>query len=85
MFGFLNRMFGEEASNVPEHSLFPHPKLSPKLQELDYALRRNALNGDTILMNQRDTSFSGICTTLTEDEYENQEMVDAIKSIPVHY
>lgn len=43
------------------------------------ALNRN-MTGGTILMNRRDTSFAG-----SADEVPEEEVVNAIKSVPVHY
>lgn len=49
-------------------------------QQLINALRGNAENNQTILMNPRDTTFSG-----TTDEVTDEEVIAGIQSIPCHY
>ena len=49
-------------------------------QKLIDALRGNAQNNLTILMNQRDTSFVG-----ATEEVTDEEVISAIKSVPCHY
>jgi len=49
-------------------------------QKLLDALRGNAQNNLTILMNQRDTSFVGAAEEVTDEE-----VISAIKSVPCHY
>jgi hypothetical protein len=49
-------------------------------QQLIQALRGNAEQNRTILMNPRDTSFAG-----TTDEVSDEEVISAIKSVPCHY
>jgi len=44
------------------------------------ALRGNAESNRAILMDQRNTSFSG-----TSDEVTDDEVISAIKSVPCHY
>jgi hypothetical protein len=44
------------------------------------ALRGNAENDRAILMNRRDTSFAG-----TAEEVPEEEVINAIKSVPCHY
>ncbi len=44
------------------------------------ALRGNADRGTTLLMDRRDTSFAG-----TADEVTDEEVINAIKSVPCHY
>jgi hypothetical protein len=44
------------------------------------ALRGNAESNRTILMDQRNTTFSG-----TSDEVTDDEVISAIKSVPCHY
>lgn len=49
-------------------------------EKLVAALRGNADNNLTILMNRKDTSFVG-----TADEVADEEVITAIKSVPCHY
>ena len=49
-------------------------------QKLISALRGNAENNTTILMDRRDTSFAG-----TSDDLSDDEVISAIKSVPCHY
>lgn len=49
-------------------------------RQLINALRGNAEKNQTILMNPRDTTFSG-----TTDEVTDDEVISAIQSIPCHY
>jgi len=49
-------------------------------RQLFSALRGNAENDRTILIDQRDTSFAG-----TTDEVTDDEVISAIKSVPCHY
>ena len=49
-------------------------------KQLISALRGNAERGDVLLMDRRDTSFAGIAEDVPEDE-----VINAIKSVPVHY
>ena len=44
------------------------------------ALRGNADRGLALLMDRRDTSFAG-----TADEVTDEEVINAIKSVPCHY
>jgi hypothetical protein len=44
------------------------------------ALRGNADRGIAILMDRRDTSFVG-----ASDEVTDEEVINAIKSVPCHY
>src|SRR5262249_3089389 len=44
------------------------------------ALRGNADRGTSILMDRRDTSFLGVA-----DEVTDEEVINAIKSVPCHY
>ncbi len=44
------------------------------------ALKGNAEKGKAILMNRKDTSFVGV-----QDEVTDEEVICAIKSVPVHY
>ncbi len=44
------------------------------------ALRRNAYDGGTILMDHRDTTFVGMGEEVTDDE-----VITAIRSVPCHY
>jgi len=44
------------------------------------ALRGNAENNRTILMDRRNTAFAG-----TTDEVTDDEVISAIKSVPCHY
>lgn len=49
-------------------------------RQLVEALRGNAEENRTILMDRRDTSFAG-----TAEEVTDEEVISAIKSVPVHY
>jgi hypothetical protein len=49
-------------------------------RQLICALRGNADDDRTILMDRRDTSFAG-----TTDEVTDDEVISAIKSVPCHY
>jgi hypothetical protein len=49
-------------------------------RQLISALRGNAENERTILMDRRDTSFVG-----TADDVTDEEVINAIKSVPCHY
>jgi hypothetical protein len=49
-------------------------------RQLISALRGNAENDRTILMDRRTTSFIG-----TTDEVTDEEVITAIKSVPCHY
>jgi hypothetical protein len=49
-------------------------------RQLITALRGNAETDRTILLNRRDTSFAGLADEITEEE-----VINAIKSVPCHY
>jgi hypothetical protein len=49
-------------------------------RQLISALRGNAESDRTILLDRRDTSFLG-----TSDEVTDDEVINAIKSVPCHY
>ena len=49
-------------------------------QQLIASLRGNAENDKTILIDRRDTSFIG-----SADEVPDEEVINAIKSVPCHY
>lgn len=49
-------------------------------QKLIDALRGNAGSNHAILTNPRDTSFAG-----SSEEISDDEVISAIKSVPVHY
>jgi hypothetical protein len=49
-------------------------------QKLIDALRGNAQSNQAILTNPRDTSFAGASEEISDDE-----VISAIKSVPVHY
>jgi hypothetical protein len=49
-------------------------------RQLITALRGNADTGRTLLMDRRDTSFAG-----ATDEVPDDEVINAIKSVPCHY
>ena len=49
-------------------------------RQLITALRGNADNGRVLLMDRRDTSFAG-----TSEEVPDEEVINAIKSVPCHY
>ena len=48
--------------------------------QLINSLRGNALSGKVLLMDRRDTSFAG-----TSDEVPDEEVINAIRSVPCHY
>jgi hypothetical protein len=49
-------------------------------RQLITALRGNADSGSALLMDRRDTSFLGIAEEVTDEE-----VINAIKSVPCHY
>jgi hypothetical protein len=49
-------------------------------RQLVSALRGNAENDWSILMDRRDTSFAGVA-----DEVTDEEVIFAIRSVPCHY
>jgi hypothetical protein len=49
-------------------------------RQLITALRGNAEQDRTILLDRRDTSFAGVA-----DEITDEEVISAIKSVPCHY
>jgi hypothetical protein len=49
-------------------------------RQLISSLRGNAEGNRVILMDRRDTSFIG-----TADEVPDEEVINAIKSVPCHY
>ena len=49
-------------------------------RQLVGALRGNAEKNRAILMDRRDTSFTGMAEEITDDE-----VISAIKSVPCHY
>ena len=49
-------------------------------RQLIGALRGNAERDRAILMNRLDTSFAGVA-----DEVTDEEVINAIKSVPCHY
>jgi hypothetical protein len=49
-------------------------------RQLITALRGNADQGRVLLMDRRDTSFAG-----TTEEVTDEEVINAIKSVPCHY
>ena len=49
-------------------------------RQLITALRGNADRGLALLMDRKDTSFVG-----TTDEVPDEEVINAIKSVPCHY
>lgn len=49
-------------------------------RQLVAALRGNAENDRTILIDRRTTMFAG-----TADEVSDEEVISAIKSVPCHY
>jgi hypothetical protein len=57
------------------------PLKESERKQLLQALHKNAENGGTILMNPKDTSFAGVTT----EEVSDDEVISAIKSVPVHY
>jgi hypothetical protein len=56
------------------------PLTSTERQQLIGALRGNADSNSTLLMDRRDTSFLG-----TTEEVTDEEVINAIKSVPCHY
>jgi hypothetical protein len=49
-------------------------------RQLISALRGNAENNNVLLMDRRDTSFVG-----SSEEVPDEEVINAIKSVPCHY
>ncbi len=56
------------------------PLTSTERQQLISALRGNADTGTALLMDRRDTTFSG-----TTEDVTDEEVINAIKSVPCHY
>lgn len=56
------------------------PLKEAERRDLIQALRGNADRGAAILMDRRNTSFVG-----TVDEVPDEEVINAIKSVPCHY
>ena len=56
------------------------PLTDVERRQLISALRGNAENDRTILMDRRTTSFIG-----STDEVTDEEVITAIKSVPCHY
>jgi hypothetical protein len=56
--------------------------LSPELERLRSALRRNGRtdNGGCALLMGADTGFTGVT-----DELPEEEVIGAVRSVPVHY
>jgi hypothetical protein len=51
-------------------------------RQLVTALRGNAESGSALLTDRRDTSFLGL---IEEDEVPDEEVINAIRSVPCHY
>jgi hypothetical protein len=51
-------------------------------RQLVTALRGNAESGSALLMDRRDTSFLGL---IEEEEVPDEEVINAIRSVPCHY
>lgn len=49
-------------------------------RQLISSLRGNAEGGNVLLMDRKDTSFAG-----TVEEVPDEEVINAIKSVPCHY
>jgi hypothetical protein len=56
------------------------PLATEEREKLMSALRGNAENGKALLMNRKDTSFEGCA-----DEVSDDEVIQAIRSVPCHY
>jgi hypothetical protein len=56
------------------------PLADTERRELLAALHANARSGSTILMDRRDTRFAG-----QTDEPTDEEVINAIRSVPCHY
>jgi len=56
------------------------PLTDTERKNLVQALRGNADNGLAILMDRRNTSFLGAA-----DDVPDEEVINAIKSVPCHY
>ena len=56
------------------------PLTSNERHQLISALRGNADSGEALLMDRRDTTFAGTCQEVTDEE-----VINAIKSVPCHY
>jgi len=56
------------------------PLTDTERKTLVQALRGNADNGLAILMDRRTTSFAGAA-----DDVPDEEVINAIKSVPCHY
>lgn len=51
-------------------------------RQLISALRGNANDGAALLIDRKDTSFAGTAPT---EEVTDEEVINAIKSVPCHY
>ncbi len=56
------------------------PLVDSERRQLMAALRGNAQQGQAILTDPRDTHFAG-----TSDDVTDEEVINAIKSVPCHY
>ena len=56
------------------------PLATAEREQLLRALRGNVSSDRVLLMDRKDTSFAG-----TADEVTDEEVIDAIKSVPCHY
>ncbi|OWK44559.1 hypothetical protein [Fimbriiglobus ruber] len=56
------------------------PLTTKERSDLITALRGNAESDRALLMDRRDTSFAG-----TADDVPDEEVINAIKSVPCHY
>lgn len=56
------------------------PLTAPEIKTLRRALKDNSDRGCALLMSRRDTSFIG-----TAEEIPDEEVINAIASVPCHY
>jgi len=65
---------------LKENAMDFRPLNDTERRQLITALRGNADHGRALLMDRRDTSFAG-----TAEEVTDEEVINAIKSVPCHY
>lgn len=78
MFGFILHALG----------IAEKPKRQVCVLSLEHALRQNAENGATILMDPQTTMFAGVRDEPVNYRYsdeDEQAAINAIRSVPVHY
>jgi hypothetical protein len=75
-------LHGTEQSEERSLIMDFRPLSEVERRQLVMALRGNAESGSALLMDRRDTSFLGL---IEEDEVPDEEVINAIRSVPCHY